>query len=135
MLPGRALASRFVSQNETEIVRDNERLKGPAGLFATQHRSYLRSNQRFIARPCSTSRTRTRRSRDFKHVQGGAQRKSVRRLEPKRRAQNHCLRLFSSREGRTDRFHTGDLERSRKLPQEEKVRAFEVPLKPGPRPR
>src|SRR5438552_12371369 len=41
MLPGRALAARFVRQNEIEVVRENKRIKGPAGLRAAKYGSYL----------------------------------------------------------------------------------------------
>ena len=34
MLPGRPLAARSVRRNETEIVRENERLERPAGLLS-----------------------------------------------------------------------------------------------------
>ena len=46
MLPGRALAARFVRQNEIEVVRENERLKGLASVRAAQYGSYLRSRPR-----------------------------------------------------------------------------------------
>ena len=42
MLPSRALASRFVRQNETEIVRENERLEGSSNLRAAEYGSRLR---------------------------------------------------------------------------------------------
>src|SRR5213593_194139 len=134
MLPGRVVASRFVRPNETEIVRENERLKRLASLRAAEHGSYVRRDQKVIARPCSIPRTRTRGSGDFEHVQGSAQRESVRRLEPERRTQNHHLRLFTPCERRTDRFDSRHLERSRKLSQKEKARSFEIPLRSSPRP-
>src|SRR6266496_1821297 len=56
MLPGRALAARFVRQNEIEVVRQNERLKGPSSVRAAQYGSYLCWNEEFIARTCATSR-------------------------------------------------------------------------------
>src|SRR5207247_5009232 len=71
----------------------------------------------------------------LKHVQGGAQKQSVRRLEPERRAQNHGLCLFAPRARRTDRLYSCPLERSGKLPEKEKRRAFEIPLRSGRRPR
>src|SRR5205823_8916105 len=37
MLPGRALAARFVKQDEIEVVRQNERLKRSASLRPAQH--------------------------------------------------------------------------------------------------
>ena len=59
----------------------------------------------------------------------GAQRKSVRRLEPERRTQNDDLRLFAPRQGRADRFHAGHLGRSRQLPEKEKSRSLEIPFR------
>ena len=85
-------------------------------------------NQGFVARTRPISGARTCRSGHFEHVQGSAQRQSVRRLEPERRTQNHHLRLFTPRQGRADRFNSGHLERSRKLPQKEKSRSFEIPF-------
>src|SRR5438094_8589245 len=37
MLPGQALAARFVRHNEIEVVRENERLKGPSSTRAAQY--------------------------------------------------------------------------------------------------
>src|SRR5213593_833340 len=97
MLPGRAVAARFVRPNETEIVRENERLERPANLFAAEYGSHLRSDQELVVGTCPVSGARACRSCYLEHVQGGAQRQSVRRLEPERRTQNYYLRLFPPR--------------------------------------
>src|SRR5207245_9802732 len=135
VLPGRALVARFVGQNEIEIVRQNEWLKRLTSLCAAQHASHIRSNEGSIARPCPASRRRTWRSCDFQHVEVGAQRKSVRRLEPERRTQNDHLRVLTSRQGRADRFHSSHLGRSGELPEKEKSRPPEISLRQNPRPR
>ncbi len=46
----------------------------------------------------------------LEHVQVSAQRQSVRRLEPERRTQNNDLRLFTSRQGRTDSFNSRQMD-------------------------
>src|SRR5438477_2817856 len=112
MLPGGALAARFVRRNKIEIVRQDERLERFAGLRAAQHAGNVRSNQRFIARARATFGTRTWKSRHIEHVEVGAERKSVRRLEPERRTQNDDLRLFAPRQRRAYRLNAGHLGRS-----------------------
>src|ERR1019366_9977013 len=129
MLPGRILAARIADENEIEKFRENERLKRSASLRPAQHAGHIRSNQRFVARSRAASRTRTWHSGHVEHVEIGAQRKSIRRLEPKRRTQNHYLRLFPSRQSRTDCFHASLLGRSRQLPEKEKSRSPEIPLR------
>src|SRR5438128_2673081 len=130
MLSGRPLAARFIKRFEIEIVRQDERLKRFAGLRPVEYAGHVRSNQRFIASARPTSRTRTWESRHrtspsdwrtchLKHVEVGAERKSVRRLEPERRTQNDDLRLFSARQRGTDRFNAGHLGRSCQLPEKE----------------
>src|SRR5262249_47965304 len=116
LLPSRLVASRFVRQNETEIVRKNQRLEGPAGLRSIEYSGDLRSNEGFVAVSRPIFGTRACQSRDLEHVKGGAQRQSLRRLESERRTQDHDLRLFTPGQGGTDRFNSGHLERSRKLP-------------------
>src|SRR5439155_6819079 len=107
MLPGRAMAARSACENEIEIVCENQRLKRFASLCPAEYVGHVRSIERLISRSCSASRTRTCRSRHVEYVEGGPQRESVRRLEPERRTQNHYLRLFTSRQGRADRFNAG----------------------------
>src|ERR1700730_18053393 len=126
---GWTLAARFVRQNEIEIVRQDERLKRFAGLRAAQYAGNVRSDQRSVARACSASRTRTWRPCYLQHVESGAERKSVRRLEPERRTQNDDLRLLPSRQRRADRFHAGHMGRSRQLPEKEKSRSPEIPFR------
>src|SRR6266545_1077912 len=99
MLPGGTMAPRFVRQNETEIVCQNERIEGIAGLRAAEYASDLRSNQGFVALPRPVSGARTCRSSHLQHVQGGTERQSVRGLETERRTQNDDLRLFAPCEG------------------------------------
>src|SRR2546429_6858220 len=110
MLPGRDLATRFIRQDEVEILRENEWLKRFAVVRAAKHSSDLRRHQRFVALSGPTSRARASRSCHIEHVQGSAQRESVRRLEPERRTQNHHLRLFTPCERRTDCFHACEME-------------------------
>src|ERR1700730_5070472 len=45
------------------------------------------------------------------------------------------MRLLISRQGRTDCFHSGHLGRSGELPEKEKSRPSEIPLRQSPRPR
>ena len=49
MLPGRDMASRFVRQNETEIVCQNEWIERTADLRAAEYVGDLRPNQGFVA--------------------------------------------------------------------------------------
>src|SRR6267143_681545 len=133
MLSGRTLAARFVRRVKIKIVRQNERLERLASLRAAQHAGLVRSNQRLIARARATSGTRTWKSRDFEHVEVGAERKGVRGLEPERRTQNDNLCLQSAREGRTDRLHAGKVGRSRDLPKKEKSRSPQIPLRQNSR--
>src|SRR5713101_10014869 len=112
MLSGRPVVARFVRRNEIEIVRENERLKRSASLRAVEYVGHVRSNERFVAGTGSASRRRTCRSCHSEHVKGGTERKGIRRLEPERRTQNDNLRLFPSRKGRTDRFHSRHMGRS-----------------------
>src|SRR5204863_331436 len=133
MLSGWPLAARLVRRNEIEIIRQDERLKRFAGLRSAQHARDIRSNQGFIPRARATFGTRTWKPCDLEHVESGAKRKSVRRLEPERRTQNNDLRLFASRQRRADRFHASDLGRSRQLPEKEKSRAAEVPFRQNSR--
>ena len=135
MLSGRALAARLVRQNEIEIVREDERLKRFTGLRAAQHAGHVRSNQGFIPRARATFGTRTWKPCDLEHVESGAKRKSVRRLEPERRTQDHDLRLLSPRQGRADRFNAGNLGRSRQLFEKEKSRSPEILLRQDSRSR
>src|SRR5437879_866329 len=97
MLPGRALAARFVRQNEIEELCENERLKRSPGLCAAQYAGYVRPNQTFIPRTRAASRRRTCRSCHLEYVEVDAQRKSLRRLESERRTQNNHLRLLTTR--------------------------------------
>jgi len=98
----------------------NERIEGTAGLRAAEYFGDLRSNQGFVALSGPISGARACKFGHLEHVQGSAQRQSVRRLEPERRTQNDDLRLFSPCEGRTDRFNPSNLERSGKMPEKEK---------------
>src|SRR5712691_8169018 len=68
-------------------------------------------------------------------VESGAERESVPRLEPERRTQNHDLRLFAPRQGRTDRFNSRHLGGSRELSEKEKGGSPEIPLRSSPRSR
>src|SRR4029453_14493171 len=63
----------------------NERIKGTAGLRAAEYFGDLRSNQGFVALSRPVSGARACEFGHLEHVQSGAQRKSVRRLEPERR--------------------------------------------------
>ena len=56
---------------------------------------------------------------------------SLRRLEPERRTQDDDLRLLTARKRRTDRFHSGHLERSGELFEKEKRRAAEISFRPS----
>src|SRR6266478_1563687 len=120
MLPGWIVATGSPCENEIEIVCENQRLKRSASLCATEYVGHVRSNKRFIARSRATSRNRSCRSCNVEYVESGPQRKSVRRLEPERRTQNHHLRLFAPRQGRADCLHSRHLGRSRDLPEKEK---------------
>src|ERR1700745_3478995 len=106
MRPGWAMAPRFVRQNETEIVCQNERIEGIAGLRAAKYVCDLRSDQGFVALPRPVSGARTWRSSHLQHVQGSTEMQYVRGLEPARRTQNDDLRLFPSCQGRTDSFNS-----------------------------
>ena len=50
MLSGRALAARFVKQDEIESVCQNERLEGSASVRAAEYVGHFRSDQGFVAR-------------------------------------------------------------------------------------
>src|SRR5438552_592918 len=134
-LQDRPLAARFVRRNEIEIIRQDERLKRFAGLRPAQHAREIRSNQGFIPRARATFGTRTWKPCDLEHVESGAKRKSVRRLEPERRTQDHNLRLLSPRQGRADRFNAGKLRRSGQLFDKEKSQSPEIPLRQDSRSR
>ena len=93
MLSGRALAARFVSQNETESLPKTSGSKGlqvyvPLNTAATFDQT--KDLSRALAQHLEA---RTSEARHFEHVEGAAQRKSIRRLEPERRAQDDSLRL------------------------------------------
>src|SRR5882762_5027109 len=111
MLSGGPMASRFVRQNETKIVRENEWIERAASLCAAKYTSHLRSDQRFVALSRSIPGKRACGSRHLEHVQGSAQRQSVRRLESERRTQNDHLRRFTAGQRRADCFNSGRLER------------------------
>src|SRR5438105_1150751 len=113
----------------------NERLERIAGLRAAQHAGHVRSNQRFIALARTTSGARTSRQSHLQHVESAAEKQSVCRLEPERRTQNDCLRLLVARKRRTDRFNAGDLGRSRELPEKEKSRSAQIPVRENGRAR
>ena len=98
MLPGRALAARFVRQNETEIVCQNVWLERTADLRAAEYACDLRSDQGFVARLSPNISNASIAILSLEHVESGAQGKSVRRLEPERRTQNNHLRLFTPRQ-------------------------------------
>src|SRR4030095_7884231 len=128
MLPGRALAARSAGQNEIEVVREDFGLKRSASLRAAEHVGHLRPDERFVAGTGSAPRRRTCRSCHLEYVEGGAERKSIRRLEPERRTQNDHLRLFPSRQGRANRFHSRHVGWSRNRTEKEKGRSHETPL-------
>ena len=102
----------LLGKMKLEIVRKNERIEGTAGLRAAEYFGDLRSNQGFVALSRPISGARACEFGHLQHVQGGAQRKSVRRLEPERRTQNDHLCLLTPRQRRADRFNSGHLERS-----------------------
>src|SRR5207244_13084731 len=111
VLSGLALAARLIRQNEIKVVREDERVKKFTVLRAAQHADHVRSNQGFIPRARATFGTRTWKPCDLEHVESGAERESIRRLEPERRTQDHDLRLFAPREGRAYRIYAAHLRR------------------------
>ena len=82
MLPGWLVASRFVGQNEIEIVREDERIERAPSLCAVKYLGDLRSDQGPVPLSRPICRARTWETGYLEHVQGATQEQGVRRLEP-----------------------------------------------------
>ena len=77
----------------------------------------------------AASRTRASAARHLQNVEGVAQRKNLRRLEPERRTQDDDLRLFPARKGTADRLDSGELEGSGKRFEKEECEASYVHIR------